>query len=379
MTYWGELAALGTACCWTVTSMSFESAGRRVGSLAVNLIRLVMAAIVLSLFGLITRGMALPTDAGGHAWLWLGISGLAGFCIGDLCLFRAFVLLGSRLAMLVYSLTPLMTALIGWAFLGEQLSLIHWLAMALTISGVAWVVMERVPRRNRPAAAAGRAVSASGAAVAGGAAHAGGAARASGAAVAGGAAVVGGAAHTGGAARASGAARAGGAAHTGGATHTGGAVVAGRGVPVTGHDLLKGVFLALGGCLGQSVGLVMSKYGMGSYDAFAATQIRVLAGTAGFVVIFFFIRWWPKVFAALGHGAAMTRIGLGAFFGPFLGVSLSLLAVQHTATGVAATIMSVVPVLIIVPSIVILKDRVTWRAFLGALVAVGGVALLFLH
>ena len=58
----GELAALGTACCWTVTALSFESAGRRVGSLPVNLIRLVMALLLLTLFNLLYRGRALPGD-----------------------------------------------------------------------------------------------------------------------------------------------------------------------------------------------------------------------------------------------------------------------------------------------------------------------------
>jgi hypothetical protein len=63
----GELAALATACCWTVTAMAFESAGRRIGSLPVNFIRLVLALVFLTLYGWITRGHPLPTDASAHA------------------------------------------------------------------------------------------------------------------------------------------------------------------------------------------------------------------------------------------------------------------------------------------------------------------------
>ena len=44
----GEFAALAVACCWTISALSFEAAGRRVGSLSLNLIRLVMAALLLS-------------------------------------------------------------------------------------------------------------------------------------------------------------------------------------------------------------------------------------------------------------------------------------------------------------------------------------------
>jgi drug/metabolite transporter (DMT)-like permease len=293
--YAGELAALGTACCWTVTALAFESAGKRVGSLPVNLLRLIFGLGFLSLFGAVTRGLPLPTDATPHAWLWLSASGLAGFAFGDLCLFQALVVLGSRLAILLMALVPPLCALLGWAILGERLAALDWLGMALTIGGVTWVVLERPEREGRP-----------------------------------------------------------------------------RRVP------LDGILLGLGGALGQAVGLVLSKLGMGRYDAFAATQIRVLAGLAGFVLVFCAIRGWGRVRAALRDRGAMARTGLGSFFGPFLGVSLSLVAVQRAPTGVAATIMAIQPVLILVPAALLSKERITFRAIIGALLAVGGAALLFL-
>jgi drug/metabolite transporter (DMT)-like permease len=74
----------------------------------------------------------------------------------------------------------------------------------------------------------------------------------------------------------------------------------------------------------------------------------------------------------------MATMSLGSFFGPFLGVSFSLVAVKYTATGIAATIMAIVPVLIIVPSVVLFKEPVSRREILGAVVAVAGVAILFL-
>jgi drug/metabolite transporter (DMT)-like permease len=74
----------------------------------------------------------------------------------------------------------------------------------------------------------------------------------------------------------------------------------------------------------------------------------------------------------------MGKVALGSAFGPFLGVSFSLVAIQHTNTGVAATIMAIVPVLIIPPSVLLFRQKVTAVEVLGAVVAVGGVALLFL-
>jgi drug/metabolite transporter (DMT)-like permease len=139
-----------------------------------------------------------------------------------------------------------------------------------------------------------------------------------------------------------------------------------------------GILLGLGGALGQAGGLVLSKYGMGDYDPFAATQIRVIAGTVSFAVIFVFIGWWPRTIAALRDRRAMGFTTLGAFFGPFLGVSLSLAAVKFTQAGVAASLMSLMPVLIIPPAILIKKERISPRAIAGAGFAVAGAALLFL-
>lgn len=296
LSHQGELAALATACCWTVTALAFESAGRRIGSLAVNVIRLALALVFFVAYGWILRGRPLPTDASTESWLWLGASGLVGFTLGDLLLFRAFVVIGARRSMLIMSLVPPFTALFGWLIMGERLAGLDWLGMTLTLGGVTWVVLER-PRDQ--------------------------------------------------------------------------AAVAGR-------PSVAGLALAVGGAAGQALGLVLSKRGMGTYDAFAATQIRVIVGLAGFAVLFTLIRRWSRVLAAFRDRPAMGRTLLGSFFGPFLGVALSLLAVQHTQAGVAATIMAVVPVLIIPPAVLIFGERVGLRGVLGALVTVAGTALLFL-
>ena len=148
--YLGEFAALGTALCWTISVLSFESAGRRIGSMSVNLIRLVMAWVLFAIYGLAVRGLPVPTHMPQQAWVWLCLSGLVGFFLGDLCLFRALVVIGPRLSTLVMSLAPPMTALMGWLALGERLTVWNWLGMAVTLAGVAWVVTERKARRPGP-------------------------------------------------------------------------------------------------------------------------------------------------------------------------------------------------------------------------------------
>ena len=139
----GELAALGTAVCWTFSALSFTAAGKRVGSLNVNLLRLALALVMLAGYGWIVRGHPWPTDASGTTWRWLLLSGFIGFFIGDLCLFEAFVLVGTRLSTLLMSLAPPLTAVSGWLILGERLSGRDWLGMTITVTGTILVLVER--------------------------------------------------------------------------------------------------------------------------------------------------------------------------------------------------------------------------------------------
>ncbi len=140
----------------------------------------------------------------------------------------------------------------------------------------------------------------------------------------------------------------------------------------------KGILFAFGGAVGQASGLVLSKYGMKDYDPFAATQIRIVASIIGFSILVTYLKRWPRVIEALSHKKAMRGITIGSFFGPFLGVSFSLLAVKYTETGIASTIMAIVPVLIIPPAILIYKQRITVLEIIGAVLSVCGVAMFFI-
>jgi drug/metabolite transporter (DMT)-like permease len=294
----GHLAALGTAVCWSFSALAFAAAGRRIGVLPLNLIRLVIAFGFLSAAAWAWRGLPLPFDATPRAWVWLGVSGLVGFVFGDLCLLQAYAVIGPRLSSLLMSLAPLLTALIGWLLLGETLSGRDALGMALTVAGIAWAVLEREP------------------------------------------------------------------AAPGGAR---------RGP----RPSLAGVALGFGGALGQAGGLVLSKLGMGSYDAIAATQVRAAAGIAGYALLLLAVRGWPRVGEAVRDRPALGFAATGAFFGPFLGVTLSLFAVRHTVAGVAASIMALQPVLVIPLVVLLHREKVGIGGIAGALVAVAGVALLF--
>lgn len=287
----GEIASILTAICWTLSALFFQRAGAKVGSLSVNIIRIFLGILFLGVTTFFTRGMFFPMDATPYNWFWLGLSGVVGFFLGDLLLFKSYTLIGSRTSQLIMSLAPMITAIIGWLFLSEILPVKSILGIIVSISGIMIAVAGKKLKLNIP---------------------------------------------------------------------------------------LKGFLYALGGALGQAVGLVLSKKGMGDYDAIAATQIRAIFGFVCFFLLVTFLKRWRRVSLAVKDRTSMKSITLGAVFGPFVGVTLSLYAVQHTHTGIAATLMALVPIFIIVPSAIMFNEKITARQVIGAVISIAGASIFFL-
>jgi drug/metabolite transporter (DMT)-like permease len=147
----GELAALATAVLWTLSALAWTSAGRRVGALAVSFLRLVLAIILYLPFLYAADRMTLLASADLRTWEILAFSGFLGFCVSDLCLFKAFLTIGPRLSLLVTSLTPPMTVVMSWAVRGGGgFGTRAWLGMGITLAGVLWVVLERRAGNGHP-------------------------------------------------------------------------------------------------------------------------------------------------------------------------------------------------------------------------------------
>jgi len=136
----GESAAIGTAVFFAISSTLFAIAGRRVGASAVNRSRLLVAAFIAIAIYWVTRGKPIPAGLSNTVWLWLGASGVIGLALGDDLLFRAYVLIGPALSMLIFGLVPAIAAGLGWVFLGETLSSSEISGIAVTLFGVFWVV-----------------------------------------------------------------------------------------------------------------------------------------------------------------------------------------------------------------------------------------------
>ena len=308
--YLGEIISLVVAVFWTVTALFGNEASRRIGAQPLNLIRMLLTFVFVAILLWVTIGHPYPIYADGKTWLYLALSGLVGFVFGDYCLFNAYTLIGARFGQLFMTIAPPVAAILGWLFLGEKMTLMSWIAMLVTISGIGLSILVKDSQDK-----------------------------------------------------------------------------------ITLKLPFKGVLLGIGAGVGQGGGLVLSKLGVNAYEAcvpadapammgtmlpFASTMIRVIAGAAGFVILLKIYSPAGAFRAALRDRKGMTFATLATIFGPFVGVSLSLMALQYAKAGIAQTLMALTPVLIIWPYSLIYKTKVTPKEILGICITMAGVAMFFL-
>jgi len=299
MPFLGPLAALGTSFCWSFTSTFFTLAGRRVGSMVVNRTRLVLAVLFLILTHWVLMGVPFPLHAPPERWFWLGLSGVLGLVIGDAMLFQSFIWLGPRLSMLLMSLVPVISTLFAWVLLGERLTPWQLVAIVITVSGVASVILDQ--DGNNAAI-------------------------------------------------------------------------------VKGKNYFIGILFGLGATVGQASGLIAAKKGLvGDFSALSGTLIRMFVAMVVLWLITFLMRQGQETLRKLKEDPqAFKYLFAGAFIGPFVGVYLSLVAVQATQVGIASTLMALPPVFLLPISHFVFGERIGLRAIAGTLVAIAGVAMLLL-
>jgi len=300
----GELAALLTAACFSVSSIFFTRAGKIYGALVSNRLRLAVAVILLLTAHWIIFGYPIPVDAGMERWLWLGSSGIIGLAIGDFFLFKAYVTIGPRLGLLFLSLSPAVATILAWFVLGETLDAGSILGILLTLAGITWVVMESNPN-GKPSSV---------------------------------------------------------------------------NTPNEQQKTYrKGIIAGLLAATGQALGVVLAKNGLaGDFPALSGNVIRMTAAFAALWGVTILQRQVSMTVQRVKlEKSGMLYILGGAFFGPLIGVSLSLFALQNTNVGIASTIIALPPIFLLPIGHFVFKEKITWQAVAGTLVAIGGVALLF--
>jgi drug/metabolite transporter (DMT)-like permease len=299
----GEVAALLTAMCFSISSIFFTNASRKFGPVVSNRLRLIVAIFLLGVTHWIAFGTPIPLNAEPERWLWLGASGIVGLAIGDLFLFQAYITLGPRLGLLFLSLSPALATILAWLILGETLSAGNILGILLTLIGITWVVLESNPNGKSP--------------------------------------IINSSLHQ--------------------------------------RSYNKGIIAGLIAAAGQALGVVLAKNGLS--NNFPALSGNVIRMVMAFLALWFVTIIQKQVVAtvqqATHHKLGLLYILGGSIFGPLIGVSLSLFAIQSTEIGIASTIIALPPIFLLPVGHYWFKEHITRQAVLGTVVAIGGVGLLF--
>jgi len=143
----GELAALGAALIWAIASIVYTQMGRAISPMLLNLAK-GLIAIALLIVTLLVQNQLFPTVAWSDMG-WLLLSGAVGIGFGDTAYFQALQDIGPRRTLVLESLSPPLTALMALVFLQEWLPPLAWLGIVLTITGVVWVVLERLSEQQK--------------------------------------------------------------------------------------------------------------------------------------------------------------------------------------------------------------------------------------
>jgi drug/metabolite transporter (DMT)-like permease len=139
-----------------------------------------------------------------------------------------------------------------------------------------------------------------------------------------------------------------------------------------------GYLFAFLSSVGQSIGMNLTKAGLGSYHPISGTQIRSFAGLAGFAAASFIFDRCRSLKTAIKNPQGMKNTAIGAVVGPFFAVSLSLFALQRVSAGIVSTLVGLTPVLIILPEVLFLKRKIKPVEIIGAVLAVAGTAVFFI-
>ncbi len=147
------------------------------------------------------------------------------------------------------------------------------------------------------------------------------------------------------------------------------------------HITKLGIFYGFMGAVGQATGLIFAKMALNelAISPLMATLVRISASVLMLFPIMLVLKKWQNPITMFKEDRrALLLVGIGSIIGPYLGISLSFVAITYAKIGIASSLMSTVPILMLPLSRIVYKEKLTPVSIIGAFIAVGGVAMLFM-
>jgi drug/metabolite transporter (DMT)-like permease len=142
----------------------------------------------------------------------------------------------------------------------------------------------------------------------------------------------------------------------------------------------KGVLWGFLAALGQAIGLILAKmaFSYGEMNGLLVTFIRIFSSVILFIpILFFFKKQFNPIKLFISEKKIFGFVVLGSIIGPYLGISLSILSIKYVHIGVASTLMSLVPIIMLPIAHFLYKEKLTKIAIIGAFITVIGCLFLF--
>ncbi len=142
-----------------------------------------------------------------------------------------------------------------------------------------------------------------------------------------------------------------------------------------------GYLFAFLGAVGQAANLIFAKeaFHLGEINGFVATFYRMIPSIPFMFFLGFLTRRRTNKISILRHKKdALRYIIIGSIIGPFLGITFSLIAIANTYVGIASTLMATVPIVMLPIIKFYYKEKLSIISIVGAIIAVGGISVLFL-
>ena len=314
----GELAGLGNAATWAITSIILGGFASRHSALRVNAVRMVSGAAYFLVVVPLAGGLALFAGLSlGHI-LALGGTSILAQAIGDWLYVVGIDRIGAaRASPISVSSFPLITLLLGALLLGERLTWPILAGAALIVGGILLLVLRSpIPPEDVPVPGS-----------------------------------------------------------EGLESLAEDEKSPPPKAPLTTTQMLAGLGLVLAAAVAWSASTLWLRVITVGVPALAVTAIRVPCG-ALFLVVTLGIRRQLSL-RGIPRRALLLLCAAGVF-GTGFGSMLYIIAVQRTSAGIAALLVSTSPLWVLPLAAIFLHERITGRVLAGAALTVGGIWLVLI-
>lgn len=293
----GQLLALFTALCYATNSLSFQEIGKTSTIAGAAHMRMYLALPMVLIMTWATQGSLILTPLSNQALIILILSGILGYFLTDIMLFQSYVYLGPRESLVLFTISPILIAILGYLLFEEVLNATQITGILTTVGGIIIMILFGEKTNGK-----------------------------------------------------------------------------------AGSHKRLGYILAISAALFQTAANILARSAVIEAGSATTNLIRNIGGLFAFFIYFGLIKRQLKSQAKpfLANRKLLYLLLFATLSGPVLGTASQMHAYTLAPVGIVSTITQVTPIILLPIDYFILKRTVSRASFVGTILSVLGVSLLFL-